>query len=279
MAATPTSSQTILGGCQGSHRNRRHNTQSRSTVDSYAEIQPRKYSQGAVPAEDNSQTAVSGHVAILKRSLPCMVRLERLLKTKESHGSFMQTKDSCAQCRLQFSSFYLNEDMSQQFPLTATVTEWRRQKGVSGDHPAQPAAVQSRVSWNWLPRTASRQVLNISKAGDSTTSSGSLCRCSTTRSKNIFPFIPFTTLQFVPTASCPVAGYSLKRARLHLLYSPTRDLYTLMRSPQATLSPGRTAPALPTQQVLQLLNQLWGSLPDSLHYAHASLVRWSPALG
>jgi len=45
---------------------------------------------------------------------------------------------------------------------------------------SSPTPLPSRVTYSRLHRTASRQVLNISREGDSTTPLGSLCQCSIT---------------------------------------------------------------------------------------------------
>ena len=50
-------------------------------------------------------------------------------------------------------------------------------EGTSGGHLVQHPC-SSRVTYSRLPRTISRQLLNISMNGDSTTSLGNLCQCS-----------------------------------------------------------------------------------------------------
>ena len=59
------------------------------------------------------------------------------------------------------------------------ITERLRLEGTSGGHLVQPLC-SSRATHSWLARTMSRQLLSISKDGDSTTSLGNLCQCSVT---------------------------------------------------------------------------------------------------
>ena len=59
------------------------------------------------------------------------------------------------------------------------ITECSGLEGASVDRPIQPPC-QSRVTQSRLHRTASRQILNISREGDSTASLGSLGQGSVT---------------------------------------------------------------------------------------------------
>jgi len=74
-----------------------------------------------------------------------------------------------------FSTWYLGR-----------ITESQGLEGTSVGHQAQPHC-RSRVTYSRLHRTLSRQVLNISREGDSTTSLGSVFQCSVTlRGKKFF---------------------------------------------------------------------------------------------
>ena len=85
---------------------------------------------------------------------------------------------------------------------------------------SSPPPCRSRVAYSRLHRTLSRQVLNISREGDSTTSLGSLCQGSTTlRGKKFFlmfrrnflcfSLCPLTLIQLVPRLiwCCPHLFY------------------------------------------------------------------------
>ena len=77
---------------------------------------------------------------------------------------------SCSLLNILFDIyFYRNE----------SITEWSGLEGTSVGHLVQPPC-RSRGTCSRLHRTLSRQVLNISREGDSTTSLGSLFQCSVT---------------------------------------------------------------------------------------------------
>ena len=75
------------------------------------------------------------------------------------------------------------------------ITECSGLEGTSVGHPAQPPA--GAVTYSRLHRTLSRQVLNISREGDSTTSLGSLGQGSITlRGKKFFLMFSWSSLCF-----------------------------------------------------------------------------------
>jgi len=81
------------------------------------------------------------------------------------------------------------------------ITEWSGLAGPSVGHPAQPSC-RSRVTQSRLHRTLSRQVLNISREEDSTTSLGSLFQGSVTlRGKKFFLLFSWSFLCF---SLCPL---------------------------------------------------------------------------
>lgn len=56
------------------------------------------------------------------------------------------------------------------------ITDWLRLEGIPGGHLFQTPC-SSGVTWGQLSRTMSRQPLNTSKVGNSTTSLDNLCQC------------------------------------------------------------------------------------------------------
>ena len=124
-------------------------------------------------------------------------------------------------------------------------TERLRLEGTSAGHLVQPWC-SSRATWNWLPRTMSRRLLNFSKDGDTTASPGNLCQCSVTLSvtKCFLMFrgnLPCFSLCPLPLVlSLGTTEQSLAPSSLH---PPCRYWCTLMRSPWAFSSPGWTVPA------------------------------------
>jgi len=84
-------------------------------------------------------------------------------------------------------------------------------EGTSGDHLAQPLC-QSRVTYSRLHRTLSRQVLNISKEGDSTASLGSLFQCSVTLRGKKF-FLMFRWNMRAVTWNCENVIQNVKQSR------------------------------------------------------------------
>ena len=75
---------------------------------------------------------------------------------------------------------------SQNQSQNHRITEWSGLEGTSVDLLVHPP-YQSRVTYSRLHRTSSRQVLNISREGDSAAPLGSLFQCSVTlKGKNFF---------------------------------------------------------------------------------------------
>ena len=67
----------------------------------------------------------------------------------------------------------------KQIQHTFKTTQRLRLEGNSGGHPVQPHC-SSRATYSQFPRTMTRQLLSISKDGDSTSSLGNLCQCLVT---------------------------------------------------------------------------------------------------
>jgi len=103
------------------------------------------------------------------------------------------------------------------------ITECLGLAGTSVGHPAQ-LSCRSRVTQSWLHRTLSRQVLNISREGDSTAPLGSLCQGSVTLRVKKF-FLVFRR-NFPCSSLCPLplvlslgtTGKSLAKPRA--VYAP-----------------------------------------------------------
>jgi len=105
---------------------------------------------------------------------------------------------------------------------------WGWQGSLEVHPPCSRRATSSR-----LPRAVSRQLLNISKAGDSTASLGSLCWCTVTLTAKKCFLKPRQHLLHFGVCLWPLVpslGTTEKSLALASLYPPFRYLYTLMRS-------------------------------------------------
>ena len=147
------------------------------------------------------------------------------------------------------------------------------------------APCSARATLSLLSRTVSRQLLNISEGGDSTTALGKLCQCLVT------PAVKKWFLMFrgnLPCFSwCPLPlvlalGTTKRSLAPTPLHPPLRYLYTLIRSaPEPSLLQAQQSqlsqPFL-ICQMLQPLCHLCGPLLGPLQYVHVSLVLRSPEL-
>ena len=104
----------------------------------------------------------------------------------------------------------VSANASREVPRTLQrVTESLKLEGTAGRHLVQPPC-SGRAAESWLPRTMAKQLLNISKNGESTTSLGNLCQCLVTLTlKKVFPDVKreSSVFQCVPIASGPGTGH------------------------------------------------------------------------
>ncbi|KAK4832342.1 hypothetical protein QYF61_021871 [Mycteria americana] len=123
----------------------------------------------------------------------------------------------------------IDKDIKQDWPQ---ITECLRLERTSGGQLVQPPC-SSRATYSKFPRTMSRQILNISKLGDSTTSTGSLCQCSVTFVvQKCFLMFRGNLLCFrlcpLPLVLSP--GTNARSLAPFSLHPPFKYLYILMRS-------------------------------------------------
>jgi len=112
------------------------------------------------------------------------------------------------------------------------ITKCSGLEGTSVGHLVQPLC-QSRVTCSRLHRTLTRQVLNISRGGDSTTSLGSLFQCSVTLRGKKF-FLMFRR-KFLCFSLCPLPLVlslgTTKRVWPHPLDTHPSDIYKHLLHP------------------------------------------------
>jgi len=95
---------------------------------------------------------------------------------------------------------------------------------------SSPAPCQSRVSQSRLHRTSSRQVLNISREGDSTTSLGSLFQGSVTLRVKFFLMFRWNFLCFSLCSSSRKARNTRMEAEQQLHVSPPPKFIRVVRN-------------------------------------------------
>lgn len=159
-------------------------------------------------------------------------------------------------------------------------TAWWRLKE-SGGHLVQSS---SRATYSKLPKTTSRQLLNILKNGYPTAFLGVLCSC--TVALTVVPSFhlngAFCVFQFVLIASCPftrpvfIFFTSSLQTFVHTGDTLTSLLFLKLRVPAFSACPCRR-PVL-VKEMLQFLHHLFVVLHWNLQYAHFFLVVGSPEI-
>jgi len=112
----------------------------------------------------------------------------------------------------------------------------------------------------------SRQILNTSKVGDSTTSLGSLFQYLTLTVKKVLPNVQteLPACQFVPIASGPVMVTTEKNLAPSSLHPPFRYSHTLMRPPDLSL--------LQAERSQLSQSSLMGDMLQSFHHLRDPLL-------
>ena len=116
----------------------------------------------------------------------------------------------------------------------------------------RPAPCARRGTWSRLPRTTSGWLLNISKAGGSTTCPGNRRQCrSHPRGEEGFP-----DGQRCPLPLLLSLGITRKSLALSSLCPPFWYLYTLVRPPEPSLLQAEQSQPFLVREMLQPLNHL-----------------------